>query len=509
MEPAFKSVLDSLVTGDSVLKYASLKVINRVASFNPKEVSLSSSEIEPLINDPNTSIASMAISTLLKVCTEAYVQKLLAQITHYLPDLGDDFKIEVIHSVYLLFCRVPSKSTEQINFLLKCLTGEGTEAYKESIVETLMKIGMEGLTADKEQVLLTLCEFIEDCEFKHLQTHILDFIAKESPFTSNPSVYIRFIYNRVVLEKSIIRAAAVSALGAIGHKIDNLRSQIVILLKNCLKDENDEVRERALFYTSLLDYSEEDEADVFDTNTFVFDHLNFDYNKMETYLIENKDKILEDEDSDEMLSLETFYSEEEESVLTKVIQREEEHKEEIFNVQKDLHSPLEESIEQMEEIGQSAGTSGFSLPSTILQKLDIEAVDFSTGVSNITSPGDEYYVQLTKHFYGSKIIFQFKVENNIEEHKLSSIKAHLESPILDFEVVGEVPGDEGEFTVIVLEPKDRKRRFVTGEFKFKLSFVVTEVDHEGNEEGSYDDEYELDKVRIVVPDYVGKQELLR
>jgi len=155
-EPAFKSILDSLVTGESILKYASLKVLNRLASFNPKEVSMASSEIEPLINDPNTSIASMAISTLLKTCTEVYVQKLLAQISHYLPELGDDFKIEVIHSVYLLFLRVPTKSTEQINFLLKCLTGEGTEQYKESIVETLMKIGLEGTTTDKEQVLLTL-----------------------------------------------------------------------------------------------------------------------------------------------------------------------------------------------------------------------------------------------------------------------------------------------------------------------------------------------------------------
>ena len=507
MEPAFKSVLDSLVTGDSVLKYASLKVINRVASFNPKEVSLASSEIEPLINDSNTSIASMAISTLLKVCTEHYVQKLLAQISHYLPDLGDDFKIEVIHSVYLLFLRVPSKSTEQINFLLKCLTGEGTESYKESIVETLMKIGMEGSITDKEQVLLTLCEFIEDCEFKHLQTHIMDFIAKESQMTSNPSVYIRFIYNRVVLEKSIIRAAAVSALGTIGHKIESLRSQIVILLKNCLKDENDEVRERALFYTGLLDYSEEEKDDLKEANDFVFDNLNFDFSQMETYLIENKDDILKNEDSDEIFSLETYCTEDEESVLANTIQREEDQKEEIINAHKEMQPSTEESMEQMEEKSKINLNSGLALSQKDLETLGIQTVEYSTSVSDITSSSDEYYVQTTKHFHDRLVIFQFKVENNIDEQRLSDIKVHLESPTSDYDVIAQISSADTEFPIIVIQPKDSSRKFITGEFKFKLTFTVVEVDDEGNEEGSYEDEYSLDKVKINVSDYVGKQEL--
>ena len=38
----------------------------------------------------------MAISTLLKTCNEDQVQKLLKQISAYLPDLGIEFKIETI-----------------------------------------------------------------------------------------------------------------------------------------------------------------------------------------------------------------------------------------------------------------------------------------------------------------------------------------------------------------------------------------------------------------------------
>jgi len=51
----------------------------------------------------NRSVASLAISTLLKTCNEDSVQKLLKQIANYLPDLGIDFKIEIIQSTKLLY----------------------------------------------------------------------------------------------------------------------------------------------------------------------------------------------------------------------------------------------------------------------------------------------------------------------------------------------------------------------------------------------------------------------
>jgi len=54
------------------------------------------SDLETLITDPNRSVASMAISTLLKTCNEDSVSKLLKQISAYLPDLGLEFKIETI-----------------------------------------------------------------------------------------------------------------------------------------------------------------------------------------------------------------------------------------------------------------------------------------------------------------------------------------------------------------------------------------------------------------------------
>ena len=97
VEVAFQ-VLVQLVqnTGKPVYKFASMRVINKIASKLPRLVSLCSSELDTLITDSNRSVASLAISTLLKTCKEDAVQKLLKQISAYLPDLGIEFKVETI-----------------------------------------------------------------------------------------------------------------------------------------------------------------------------------------------------------------------------------------------------------------------------------------------------------------------------------------------------------------------------------------------------------------------------
>jgi len=58
----------------------------------------------------------------------------------------------------------------------------------------------------KEVGLAHLCEFIEDCEHTVLATRILHLLGREGPRTPQPSKYIRFIYNRVILESASVRA---------------------------------------------------------------------------------------------------------------------------------------------------------------------------------------------------------------------------------------------------------------------------------------------------------------
>ena len=105
----------------------------------------------------------------------------------------------------------------------------------------------------REAALLILAEHIEDCEHPHIQTKIISFLAQEGPKASNPSTYIRFIYNRINLERAVIRAAAVSALASFANGVPSLKKSILHLLKKCLDDSDDEVRERAYFYIVLIE----------------------------------------------------------------------------------------------------------------------------------------------------------------------------------------------------------------------------------------------------------------
>jgi coatomer protein complex subunit gamma len=77
-----------------------------------------------------------------------------------------------------------------------------------------------------------LCEFIEDCEFTKLSVRVLHVLGVEGPKAASPTKYIRYIYNRVILENSIVRAAAVSALAKFGVNVsdDLVKKSVKVLL---------------------------------------------------------------------------------------------------------------------------------------------------------------------------------------------------------------------------------------------------------------------------------------
>lgn len=91
---------------------------------------------------------------------------------------------------------------------LLCSSQGGFE-YKRAIVDCIISI-IEENPESKESGLAHLCEFIEDCEHTVLATKILHLLGKEGPRTPSPSKYIRFIFNRVVLENEAVRAGELS-----------------------------------------------------------------------------------------------------------------------------------------------------------------------------------------------------------------------------------------------------------------------------------------------------------
>lgn len=138
-----------------------------------------------------------------------------------------------------------------MNFLSAMLRDEGGLEYKAAIADTIIAV-MEGNAEAKEAGLAHLCEFIEDCEHTSLAVRILHLLGQEGPTSKHPSRYIRFIYNRVILESASVRAAAVTALARFAAACPPLLPNILVLLSRCQLDTDDEVRDRAAYYCTIL-----------------------------------------------------------------------------------------------------------------------------------------------------------------------------------------------------------------------------------------------------------------
>lgn len=211
--------------------------------------------MENLITDQNRSIATLAITTLLKTGNESSVDRLMKQISTFMSEISDEFKIVVVDAIRSLCLKFPRKHTVMMSFLASMLREDGGFEYKQSIVNTIISIIEENPEA-KEAGLSHLCEFIEDCDFLQLATRILHLLGREGPRTTTPAKYIRYIYNRVILESAEVRAAAVSALARFGASSDELLPSILVLLKRSMLDEDDEVRDRASFFYGILSQSD-------------------------------------------------------------------------------------------------------------------------------------------------------------------------------------------------------------------------------------------------------------
>lgn len=200
--------------------------------------------------DSNKSVAALAIVTSMKTEGEVGVDKLLRQLPSLMPELPDEHKIVIVDSVRELVAKYRHKHQAVINALSGLMRDGGYE-FKKTLVETILFI-MKEVPESKESALTQLCEFIEDCEFPGMTARIIHLLGTEGPRTLNPSRYIRHIYNRIILESPQVRASAVQALTKFGVLLPELKPRIVSLLKRCLIDNDDEVRDRATLCLHLL-----------------------------------------------------------------------------------------------------------------------------------------------------------------------------------------------------------------------------------------------------------------
>lgn len=99
-----------LTSPRAVTKFAAIRILHDFASFKPDAVRTCNPDIESLISNSNRSIATFAITTLLKTGNESSVDRLLKQISSFMGEISDEFKVTVVEAIRTLCVSFPFDS---------------------------------------------------------------------------------------------------------------------------------------------------------------------------------------------------------------------------------------------------------------------------------------------------------------------------------------------------------------------------------------------------------------
>jgi coatomer protein complex subunit gamma len=467
------------------MRFAAVRALSRIAQNHAVAVSVANIDLETLISDTNRSIATLAITTLLKTGNEGSIDRLMKQISNFMGEISDEFKVVVVQAIKQLAVKYPTKHRSLLSFLNNVLRDEGGKEFKRSIVETILAI-MNTIPEAKEMALLSLCEFIEDCEYTELSTKVLNVLAKEGPASATPSKFVRYIYNRVVLENAPVRAAAVTALTKFGVQVPSLLPSIMILLRRCQFDGDDEVRDRA---TTALVLLESPETQPLLTNQPILPPL------------DNYERALRDyKPSDTPFDITAVSHEVAIPDVVPIKGSKEGGRRPALAVPAAAAVPEAPAADTYaEQIG--------AIPALA----QLGPIFKSSKQVELTESETEYVVSVVKHVLANHVILQFNVTNTLKEQllqnatvkvdlsQLQGVAPHLIVPI------PALPFDTPSSCYVALKVAPGARP--TGNIPARLKFQVREVDPntgEVDEVVSYEDEYQVEDVELATADYVRR-----
>ncbi|XP_027698068.1 coatomer subunit gamma-2 isoform X2 [Vombatus ursinus] len=461
------------------LRYAAVRTLNKVAMKHPSAVTACNLDLENLITDSNRSIATLAITTLLKTGSESSVDRLMKQISSFVSEISDEFKVVVVQAISALCQKYPRKHSVMMTFLSNMLRDDGGFKYKRAIVDCIISI-VEENPESKESGLAHLCEFIEDCEHTVLATKILHLLGKEGPRTPVPSKYIRFIFNRVVLENEAVRAAAVSALAKFGAQNENLLPSILVLLQRCMMDTDDEVRDRATFYLNVLQQKQ-----MALNAAYIFNGLTVSIPGMEKALHQYTLAPSEKPFDLKSVPLATAPVFEQKAEITLVASK----PEKLAPSRQDIFQEQLATIPEFKNIGPLFKSS--------------EPVQ-------LTEAETEYFVRCVKHMFNNHIVFQFDCTNTLNDQFLEKVTVQME-PSDAYDVLCCIPAPSltynqpGICYTLVRLPDDDPTA-VACTFSCTMKFTVRDCDPNTGipDEDGYDDEYVLEDLEVSMSDHIQK-----
>jgi coatomer protein complex subunit gamma len=439
----------------------------------------------------------------------------MKQISGFMADITDEFKITIVEAIRTLCLKFPSKQAGMLSFLSGVLRDEGGYEFKKTVVESMFDL-IKFVPDSREDALSHLCEFIEDCEFTKLAVRVLHLLGTEGPKTAQPTKYIRYIYNRVVLENAIVRAAAVTALAKFGAsaqdggKVDpEVKRSVVVLLSRCLDDPDDEVRDRAALNLRLIQDEEQEIAEKFIKNESLFSLPVFEH-QLIIYVTGDES---------------TFSTPFDLSNIP-IVSREEAHAEERNFKMRSADTPTLKApttgaprsgvgAPSAAEVASAAISATQKYAQQLASVPELRAYGAllkSSSEVELTESETEYVVTAIKHIFKQHVVLQFNIKNTLsdallEEVSMITTPTDEDGEVLEEDFIIPIPKlthEEPGIIYVSFKRSGDDTPYPITSFTNVLKFTSKEIDPttgEPEEEG-YEDEYQVEDLELVSGDYL-------
>lgn len=237
-------VISYLLRGSNLKCFAALRTIANSENIQKYESLLP--QIFKLTKSTNTSLEAIAIICALKLTNESNTEMITKRILKSCKNWANP----LIRSVAEESCKFAAKYkneqlTEVAVFLLHVASDVSSKFF---ILKSLLKT--EGIP--RKYLIPRLSEYLEDWDSVSIARIICDFIAKECKEMNDPSSLIPVLFNRINLDVSSVRMAAVNTLAIIGYNHESMKEKIIPLLELFVNDEDDSLREEVILYINAL-----------------------------------------------------------------------------------------------------------------------------------------------------------------------------------------------------------------------------------------------------------------
>lgn len=483
-------------------RFAAIRLLHSFSATKPDVVRAANQDIEGLIANTNRSIATFAITTLLRTGTESSLDRLLKQVTSLMSELDDAFKVTVVEAIRTLALKYPAKQAAMASFLGSSLREEGGFEFKRAIVEALFDL-VKFIPESKKDCLAILSEYIEDCEYAKLATRILHLLGQEGSLSDSPSKFIRTISNRISLENAVVRAAAIQALGKFGL-IPELRSSIRVLLTRCLQDTDDECRDRAALNLRLIADSEDQEmAKRFLRNDSMFSLPVLEH-QLVMYVTADPETFNEPFDLNKV------------PVVSRDQADAEERTKKLTAATPTLKAPSagpKPSKPNAEQNAAAANAAQQKYTEELQRIPEIAAYGNllkSSPSVELTESETEYVVTVVKHIFKEAVVLQFDIKNTLDATVLTDVTVSAvpadeeESGFEEDFIIPAAALKTNEPGVVYCAFKNASGSFAATTFSNTLKFTSKEIDPTTNEpeDTGYEDEYQVEDLDLSGADYV-------